>query len=69
MTATLTWRDVEGLARELAERFPGEDPLAVDLRRLRELVLALPTFRDEPDIATDETLEEIQAAWYEASSS
>ena len=68
MATTLTWRDAEGLARELAARFPGEDPLAVDLRRLRELVLVLPTFRDEPDIATDEMLEEIQAAWYEASS-
>ncbi|HUI11135.1 MAG TPA: Fe-S cluster assembly protein IscX [Bacteroidota bacterium] len=69
MTATLTWRDVEGLARELADRFPGEDPLAVDFRRLRDLVLTIPSFCDEPDIATDETLEEIQAAWYEASSS
>jgi FeS assembly protein IscX len=66
---TLTWRDVEGLARELAERFPGEDPLGLDLRRLHEMILGLPSFKDEPDAATDELLEMILAAWYEESSS
>jgi len=64
---TLTWRDVEGLARELAARFPGEDPLGIDLPRLRGMILALPSFKDEPDAASDEVLEEIQAAWYEES--
>jgi FeS assembly protein IscX len=64
---TLTWRDVEGLARALAEQFPGEDPLGIDLPRLREMILALPSFRDQPDAATDEQLELILAAWYEES--
>lgn len=64
---TLTWRDVEGLARELAERFPGEDPLGIDLPRLREMILGLPSFKDEPGAATDENLEKILAAWYEES--
>ena len=63
----LTWRDVEGLARELAARFPGEDPLGLDLPRLHEMILGLPGFKDEPDAATDELLEQIQAAWYEES--
>ena len=65
---TLTWRDVDGLARELAERFPGEDPLGIDLRRLHEMILGLPSFKDEPHAATDEQLETILAAWYEESS-
>lgn len=64
---SLTWRDVEGLARELAERFPGEDPLGIDLPRLRGMILGLPSFKDEPDAATDELLEKILAAWYEES--
>ena len=64
---TLTWRDVEGLARELAERFPGEDPLGIDLRRLHTMILGLPSFKDEPDAVTDELLEKILAAWYEES--
>jgi len=64
---TLTWRDVEGLARELAERFPGEDPLGIDLSRLHEMILSLPSFKDEPDVATEELLESILAAWYEES--
>jgi FeS assembly protein IscX len=64
---TLTWRDVEGLARELALRFPGEDPLGIDLPRLRGMILGLPSFKDEPDAATEEQLEMILAAWYEES--
>jgi FeS assembly protein IscX len=64
---TLTWRDVEGLARELAERFPGEDPLGIDLPRLRGMIVGLPSFKDEPDAATEEQLEKILAAWYEES--
>ncbi len=66
---TLTWRDVEGLARELAEHFPGEDPLSLDLHRLREMIVSLPAFKDEPGAATDDLLELILAAWYEESSS
>jgi FeS assembly protein IscX len=66
---TLTWRDVDGLARELAERFPGEDPLGIDLPRLRGMILGLPSFKDEPDAATEEQLELILAAWYEESAS
>ncbi|HMK38659.1 MAG TPA: Fe-S cluster assembly protein IscX [Bacteroidota bacterium] len=65
---TLTWRDVEGLARELAQRFPGEDPLGIDLRRLHAMIMKLPSFKDEPDAVTDELLEKILAAWYEQSS-
>jgi FeS assembly protein IscX len=64
---TLTWRDVEGLARELAVRFPGEDPLGIDLPRLRGMILGLPSFKDESDAATEEQLEMILAAWYEES--
>jgi len=66
---TLTWRDVDGLARELAQRFPGEDPLSIDLARLHDMILGLPSFKDDPDAATDEQLETILAAWYEESSS
>jgi FeS assembly protein IscX len=65
---TLTWRDSEALARELAAQFPGEDPLSIDLPRLHEMILGLPKFRDEPDAVTDELLEKVLAAWYEESS-
>jgi FeS assembly protein IscX len=32
------------------------------------MILGLPSFKDEPDAATDEQLETILAAWYEESS-
>jgi FeS assembly protein IscX len=62
-----TWRDVEDLARDLLERYPDTDPLTVSLETLRDMIVSLPLFDDKPDAATDETLEEIQAAWYEVS--
>jgi len=62
-----TWRDVQDLARDLVEKYPDADPLTVPHDKLRTMITSLPTFRDEPDAATEEILEEIQAAWYEAS--
>jgi FeS assembly protein IscX len=60
-----TWQDIDALARDLSERYPGNNPLSVSLRELRALVVALPTFGDTPEAADNQTLEAIQAAWYE----
>jgi FeS assembly protein IscX len=60
-----TWKDVDRIARDLVEVHPDVDPLALPLVRIRELVNGLPTFDDDPDAASDATLEEIQAAWYD----
>jgi FeS assembly protein IscX len=61
-----TWQDVDELGRDLAEHHPDVDPLEQDLASLRSLVVALPTFGDAPDAADEETLEAIQASWYDA---
>ncbi len=60
-----TWNDVDEIALDLVERYPGPDPLTVTLPELRKMVLELPSFGDEPDAVTDKLLEEIQAAWYD----
>ncbi len=60
-----TWQDVAELARDLAARHPGEDPLKLSPGEVRRLVIAMPTFGDEADAATESILESIQAAWYE----
>ena len=60
-----TWKDVDEIAIDLAERHPGVDPLSVKLQELKELVVGLPTFGDDPDASTEAILESIQAAWYD----
>jgi FeS assembly protein IscX len=60
-----TWQDIAELARDLARQHPDRDPLSVPAPELKRLVTSLPTFGDEPEAATSDILEAIQAAWYE----
>ena len=60
-----TWQDIDEIALDLVERYPQVDPLTVKLADLRTMVTSLPSFRDDPDAATDVILESIQAAWYD----
>lgn len=60
-----TWRDVDEIALDLVEKYPTIDPLGVELPELKHMVLDLPQFGDEPDAATNNILEAIQAAWYD----
>jgi len=61
----LTWKDPEDIALELIERFPDKDPLSLRFTDLRELVVALPDFADDPRSSSEGMLEAIQMAWYE----
>ena len=60
-----TWRDIDDIALDLVEKFPHLDPLTVKIPDLKKMVTELPTFGDNPDAATDKTLEDIQNAWYD----
>ncbi len=60
-----TWRDIDEIAVDLAERHPTLDPLSLSLQDVKTLVLGLTTFNDEPDAVTQSILESIQAAWYD----
>jgi FeS assembly protein IscX len=59
------WTDTEDIAIALAERFPGVDPLTLRFTDLRDRVLALPGFDDDPKASNEPKLEAIQMAWYE----
>ena len=61
----LTWDDAEDIAIALADKFPGLDPLTVRFTDLREKVLALDGFSDDPHASNEAKLEAIQMAWYE----
>jgi FeS assembly protein IscX len=59
------WTDAEDIAIALAEKFPGVDPLTLRFTDLRDRVLALESFDDDPKISNEPKLEAIQMAWYE----
>jgi FeS assembly protein IscX len=44
---------------------PDLDPQEVGLERLSQLVLALPDFMDDPALANERILIDIQITWYE----
>lgn len=62
---TLTWTDTLDIAIELLEAHPDTDPRYVNFVDLRNWVLALPGFSDDPERCGEKILEAIQAAWIE----
>ena len=60
---SLKWTDVSEIAIELDEAHPDVDPLTVNFVDLRDWILALRTFDDEPDHSGEKVLEAIQMAW------
>lgn len=65
MTSGLTWDDAEEIATALRERMPELDPLTIRFTDLRDWVVALPEFADDPAGCTEGRLEAIQMAWFE----
>jgi FeS assembly protein IscX len=61
----MKWIDAEDIAIALAEKFPQVDPLTLRFTDLRERVLALAGFDDDPKTSNEPKLEAIQMAWYE----
>ena len=61
----MKWIDSEEIGIALAEKFPDLDPLSVRFTDLRERVLALNGFSDDPKASNEPKLEAIQMAWYE----
>jgi FeS assembly protein IscX len=59
------WTDAEDIAIALAGKFPGLDPLTLRFTDLRDRVLALEGFDDDPKASNEPKLEAIQMAWYE----
>jgi FeS assembly protein IscX len=59
------WTEAESIGIALFEKFPGVDPLTVRFTDLRERVLALDGFDDDPKASNEPKLEAIQMAWLE----
>ncbi len=61
----MKWTDVIDIAIELSEARPDVDPRAVNFVDLRDWVLALDEFDDDPAHCGEKILEAIQMAWIE----
>lgn len=61
----MKWADSEDIGIALAKKFPGLDPLTLRFTDLREKVVALDGFDDDPKMSNEPKLEAIQMAWYE----
>jgi FeS assembly protein IscX len=61
----LKWTDSLDIAIELDETHPEVDPSQVRFTELREWVLGLEAFDDDPGHSGEKILEAIQMAWIE----
>ena len=61
----MRWTDVYEIAIELVDSKPDVDPLTLNFVQLRDWIIALPDFEDDPDRCGEKILEAIQAAWIE----
>ena len=61
----MKWTDPEDIGIALFEKFPEQDPLIVRFTDLRERVMQLDGFDDDPKSSNEPKLEAIQMAWYE----
>ena len=61
----MTWLDAEDIGIALCEKFPAIDPLTERFTDLRQKVLQLDGFDDDPNASNEPRLEAIQMAWHE----
>jgi FeS assembly protein IscX len=61
----MKWTDSADIGIALQEKFPDVDPLTVRFTDLRQRVLALEGFDDDPNGSNEAKLEAIQMAWHE----
>ena len=61
----MLWTDVNDIAVELFEKFPDLDPTYILFTDLREMIMNLENFEDDPDRTNEKILEAIQMLWLE----
>jgi FeS assembly protein IscX len=61
----MKWVDTQDVAIALYDKFPEVDPAKVNFVDLRNWVLALDGFDDDPGRSGEKILEAIQMAWIE----
>jgi len=57
------WTDSQEIAIALADAHPDVDPRRVNFVDLRNMIVALPDFDDDPKRSGEKILEAVQMAW------
>ena len=65
MAQLLFWDSIYGIVLALKAQFPEEDLEEVSLQQVYEWTVALPNFKDEPELANQDILSAIYQEWYE----
>lgn len=63
----MKWTDTLDIALALIEKYPDVDPRKLRFTSLREWILELPGFDDDPERSGEKILEAIQMTWIEES--
>ena len=61
----LKWTDTLDIAIELDDAHPDADPLNINFVDLRNMIMALDDFEDDPEHCGERILEAVQMAWIE----
>jgi len=61
----MRWTDTRDIALALAEQHPDVDPRAVRFTDLRQWIIELPGFDDDPRHCGEKILEAVQMTWIE----
>ena len=61
----MKWTDSEDIGIALDEKYPEVDPLTLRFTDLRQRVLELAGFSDDPHGSNETKLEAIQMSWFE----
>ena len=61
----MKWVDTQDIAIALADKHPDVDPKRINFVELRDRVMALAGFDDDPARSGEKILEAIQMAWIE----
>ncbi|PID84908.1 MAG: Fe-S assembly protein IscX [Chloroflexi bacterium] len=61
----LFWDAEYAIAMALIEQYPEKSPEDVGLQEMAEMIETLPGFSDDPALATERILMDIQIVWYE----
>lgn len=59
----MKWTETQYIAQELFDTYKDIDPKTVRFTQLRDLILALPEFDDDPARCGERILEAVQQAW------
>lgn len=59
----MKWTDIHRIAEELVDRYEDINPASIRFTQLRDLILALPEFDDNPEHCGERILEAVQQAW------